>query len=109
MDVVPVDVPKSNAGIGIKVSDVQTSVVEKIKSTSKTYQKISLLPNGDSEMEGSFTVSFRSHTTAILSYDVSDTDLKIQLETLLSIGVVSVTRTGSIVLGYSWTFTSMVF
>ena len=84
-------------------TNVQTSVVEKIKSTSKTYQKISLLPNGDSEMEGSFTVSFRSHTTAILSYDVSDTDLKIQLETLLSIGVVSVTRTGSIVLGYSWT------
>ena len=62
-------------------------------------------PRGN-QLSGTFTLSMLGHTTAPLSYAISDTDMKAALELLDNIGTVTVNRTGpTSVKGYSWTIT----
>ena len=83
-------------------TNVQSNILEKNKGTSKTYQQIQLLPNTNSELEGTFTVSFRGLSTVPMPYNVEDSIMKRNLESLVSVGLVTSTRTGTLAAGYTW-------
>ena len=62
------------------------------------------------ELTGTFTLTFRDHTTSPIDFNAADTVMKARLEALDNIGTVAVHRVGpSISKGFSWyiTFLSM--
>lgn len=58
------------------------------------------------EISGTFTLTFRGHTTDPIDFDVADTVLKTRLEALPNIGTVKVERRGPFVQKeYAWSIT----
>ena len=63
-------------------------------------------PVAGNQLSGTYTLTLNGHTTAPVSFDVTDTQLKVALEALPNLGTVVVHRTGpDAQLGYSWTVT----
>ena len=46
------------------------------------------------ELHGTFTLSFRGHTTPAIDFNAADTVMKARIESLVSVGTVNVVRTG---------------
>ncbi|KAF4031960.1 Fibronectin type III domain [Phytophthora infestans] len=70
-------------------------------------QEITTLGGSPTPLEGTFTLSFLTETTAPIAYDVSDVAMKLSLQALPSIGLVDVTRTDKLDPGnrFSWQVT----
>ena len=87
----------TNVAIQIFASGTETSLARGGGSTS------SVVGN---EIAGTFTLTYRSHTTQPIDFNAADTELKARLEALPNVGTVKVVRTGpSVWKEYQWTVT----
>ncbi|POM58076.1 hypothetical protein PHPALM_37326 [Phytophthora palmivora] len=70
-------------------------------------QEIETLGGSPTPLEGTFTLSFLTETTAPIAYDASDVAMKLALQALPSVGSVDVTRTDKLDAGnrFSWQVT----